>query len=609
MANTSIGDYGLLSDRHSAALVSREGAVDWLCFPRFDSPAVFAALLDEGAGHWSIRPTAPARISRRYLDGTLVLRTEFRTDTGTLVLTDALATGPDEDPHRLGSAAPHLLVRRAACAEGTVEMAVDFRPRPEYGLVRPLLLPVDGGLMARGGATVLALTSPVPLTPGDEAATGTAVLRAGQGLDFALHWGSLSGPFPDVHPAAEVADQLAATIRTWRAWSDAHRTYDGPFSELVHHSGRVLQALSYQPTGAIVAAVTTSLPEEPGGERNWDYRYAWVRDSSFTMDALWVAACPDEADEFFAFLTSAAAAVSGARSRLQIMYGIGGEHDLAERDMPHLAGWRDSRPVRIGNDAWNQIQHDVYGEILSTASRFENWLDAGGTALRRFLPDLADAAIDVWHRPDHGIWEIRGEPRHFVYSKLMCWVALDRAVSLAGRLDVAADRVERWLRVAAEIQAAILTEGWSDEAGAFTQSFGGTELDACALTLPITGFLPADDPRVLSTLDAITAGLTDSRGMVHRYRTATGVDGLAGGEGSFLLCTFWLAQAQAMAGRVDAARATFARAADHANDLGLLAEQTDPASGRPMGNFPQAFSHVGLVNAAWSIARAEATRR
>ncbi|MFG3408099.1 glycoside hydrolase family 15 protein [Streptomyces sp. NPDC048142] len=601
-ASTPIGDYGLLSDRHSAALVSRTGAVDWLCFPRFDSPAVFAALLDERAGSWTIRPTGEAEVSRGYLDDSMVLRTTFTTPTGSLTLTDALATGSDPDPHRLGAQAPHLLIRSVTCTQGSVEITLDFRPRPEYGLVVPLLSACEGGIQARGGPAVLTLSSPLPLDVDTEAATATATLKAGQTLNFALHWAPLGGPAPRVWRQDELAEGLEQTVTAWQAWSRMHQTYAGPWREQVHQSGRFLQALSYQPTGAIVAAATTSLPEEPGGVRNWDYRYSWVRDAAFTMDALWVAACPDEADEFFTFM-AAAAATGWTGSHLQIMYGIGGEHDLTERELPHLAGWCGSRPVRVGNGAWSQPQLDVYGELLNTAARFEDQLTSG-PALCVFLKGLADTASEVWRRPDHGIWEIRGEPQHFLYSKLMCWVALDRAVRLAGRLQ-ATERVPVWCAIRDEIREAILEHGWSPEAGAYTQSFGSDALDASALMLPLTGFLPADDSRILATIDAITERLTDRNGLVRRYHTATGVDGLSGQEGSFLLCTFWLAHAQALAGRIAQARATFEQAAAHANDLGLLAEQADPRTGALLGNFPQAFSHIGLVNAAWAIAQAE----
>jgi GH15 family glucan-1,4-alpha-glucosidase len=602
VTSAPLEDYALLSDRHSAALVSRDGAVDWLCLPRFDSPAVFAALLDDGAGSWVLRPAGDAAVSRRYLDGTMVLETTFRTDGGVLTLTDALATGSCADPHRLGAAAPHLLVRRAACTEGSVELTLDFRPRPEYGLVVPLTASCEGGATARGGADRLALSAPCALRVSSDAVTAAVRLAAGQVLHFGLHWGPLAGAGPRMWDRDELAGALETTIGSWRAWSDAHQAYEGPCRDLVHHSGRVLQALSYQPSGAIVAAATTSLPEEIGGERNWDYRYAWVRDAAMTMDALWVAACPDEAGEFFGYVTSAAA-TGWAGSHLQIMYGVGGEHDLSERELPHLSGWRDSRPVRVGNDAWRQPQLDVYGELLETAARFEDQLAGAGAAQRAFLAGLADAAADRWEQPDHGIWEIRGEPRHFLHSKLMCWVALDRAVRLAGLLR-AEERAANWRAERERIREAVEERGWCAEAGAFTQAFGDPALDASALMLPISGFLPADDPRVLATIEAVAAGLTDARGVVHRYRTDAGTDGLAGGEGGFLLCTFWLAEAQALAGRTAEARATLEGAAAHANDVGLLAEQVDTGDGGMLGNLPQAFSHIGLVNAAWALARA-----
>ena len=394
----------------------------------------------------------------------------------------------------------------------------------------------------------------------------------------------------------------------------------GPWRDLVHHSGRVLQALSFAPTGAICAAATTSLPEAVGGTRNWDYRYAWVRDASFTIEALWVAACPDEANEFFDYVSSSAAGVLDRGGDLQIMFGIGGERDLTERELPRLPGWRRSGPVRVGNGAWNQRQLDVYGELLGAVSRLSDHVfdstsrvgpaaDPGkwgappdlAPATRRFFVQLADTAARRWLEKDQGIWEVRGEPRDFLYSKLMCWLALDRAVALAGPLG-ASGRVEAWKQTQAQIREAILTRGWSDRASAFTQSFGSDELDASSLMLPLVGFLPADDSRVLSTINATEERLTDERGLVYRYRSR---DGLEGDEGTFLLCTFWLAQALASAGQAARARAVFERAAAFVNDVGLLAEEVDPASGELLGNFPQAFSHIGLVNAAWAIAQAE----
>ena len=321
----------------------------------------------------------------------------------------------------------------------------------------------------------------------------------------------------------------------------------------MHHSGRVLQGLSFQPSGAIVAAATTSLPEGIGGERNWDYRYSWVRDASFTMEALWVAACPDEASDFFAFLATAAASGIGPDAGLQIMFGVGGEHDLTERELPHLEGWRDSRPVRVGNGAWNQQQIDVYGELLGAAHRLADQLTDIDEDTKRFLIACADTAAGSWQHKDQGIWEVRGDPQHFLYSKVMCWVALDRAISLAGLLD-ATDRVEQWKRTRDEIWETVVRDGWNDQAGAFTQYIGSTTLDASNLMMPIVGFLPADDPRMLATIDAIAERLTDDRGLVYRYRAEEGIDGLSGEEGCFLLCTFWLAQALAQSGQVERAR-------------------------------------------------------
>jgi alpha,alpha-trehalase len=493
MSRIAIADHALLSDCHSAALVTRSGSVDWLCFPRFDSPSVLGRLLDDGAGHWSIAPATPFETSRRYVDRSMVLETTFRTSCGRLVLTDALAFGEGSHEHQLGKGSPHLLIRSLECTSGEVDIEIEFAPRAEYGLVAPQLSNVDGGVTARGGAEWLVLTSPIALTL--HAGTGGARLHltAGETRSFALHRSTLDEVPARVWAPDELAQRLRDTIAKWHAWSQAHQTYDGPWADQVHLSGRVLQALHYQPSGAIVAAATTSLPEGVGGERNWDYRFTWVRDASFTMDALWVAACPDEANDFFAFMCTAAAGSLGRGSALQIMFGIGGEHDLSERSLPHLDGWRDSRPVRVGNGAWEQQQVDVYGELLDCLRRLADQIGELDNDTKAFLAACADAAAVKWHEPDHGIWEVRGEPRHFVYSKVMCWVALDRAISLAGRLD-AEHRVDSWKASRDEIYASVINEGWSEEAGSFTQYFGGTELDASSLMLPIVGFLPATHP-------------------------------------------------------------------------------------------------------------------
>ncbi len=601
MSRTPIADYALISDCHSAALVSRAGSLDWLCLPRFDSPSVFGRILGDGAGHWSVGPTGTASVVRRYHDRSMVLETTLRTDTGVAVLTDAMSLNPDEEGHDLGAESAGVVLRRVECIQGAVELAMEFAPRPEYGLISPLLSPIEGGVAVRGGADVLVLSAPGPVEIERSTARARFTLRAGEEVGFALHHRSSWEEAPRVWSQEEIAAQLEGTTHAWRTWSSVHQAYRGPWEDLVYHSGRVLQALMYQPTGAIVAAPTTSLPETVGGARNWDYRYAWIRDASFTLHALWVAACPDEAHKFFSWMAGTVASQVGEGSDLQIMFGIGGEHDLSERELPHLSGWRDSRPVRVGNGAWNQRQLDVYGELLDAAHRLKDQLGTMDEGTKRFLIQVADAAAARWQETDQGIWEVRGGARHFLYSKLMCWVALDRAVELAGLLG-AGDRVEKWAMTRDQIRAAILEEGWSEAAGAFTQSFGSNDLDASNLMLPIVGFLPATDPRMLATIDATAERLTDERGLVYRYRAH---DGLAGEEGTFLLCTFWLAEALALSGQVDRARATFEKAIAYANDVGLLSEEVDEESGELLGNFPQAFSHIGLINAAWAISEAE----
>jgi GH15 family glucan-1,4-alpha-glucosidase len=626
MSAIPIADYALLSDRHSAALVSRAGSIDWLCFPRFDSPSIFGRLLGDEAGHWSILATGATQVTRRYLDRTMVLETTFSTPTGTLAITDTLAMGDGNRGHELGKDAPHLLLRRATCIEGEVDLELEYVVRPDYGLIHPRLDAVDGGVIAAAGGDVLVLSSPIPLTIKQSSASGQLHLRRGESAGFALHYRKQSETDSDkVCSQVEIAARLDDTVTAWESWSDLHQSYVGPWRDLVQHSGRVLQSLSFAPTGAICAAATTSLPEVVGGARNWDYRYAWVRDASFTIQALWVAACPDEANQFFNYVTSAAAGSLDRGDGLQIMFGVGGERELTERELPHLEGWRHSAPVRVGNGAWSQRQLDVYGELLSAVYRLSDNvfdsaarrvgpmadLDRWGSppdlapATRRFFVQLADTAARRWPEKDHGIWEVRGEPRDFLYSKLMCWVALERAVALADSLG-AVGQVEAWRQTQAQIREAILSKGWSDRANAFAQSFGSDELDASNLMLALVGFLPADDPRILATINAIEQHLCDERGLVYRYRSR---DGLEGKEGTFLLCTFWLAQALAKCGQPARARTVFERATAFVNDVGLLAEEVDPVSGELLGNFPQAFSHIGLVNAAWAISEAELSQK
>ncbi|WP_055490764.1 glycoside hydrolase family 15 protein [Streptomyces sp. TP-A0356] len=600
MSGRPIGDHALLSDCRSAALVTSEGSVDWLCLPRFDSPALFARLLDDDAGHWSIGPAGPADVSRRYVEETLVLETTFRTAGGTAVLRDALALGRRERGHALGTASPGILLRQITCTEGRMPIEIAYAPRPEFGLVHPLLSRVQGGLTAYGGAQVLLLSSPVDLEVSGSTAHGRITLRAPDRLGFALHVGPAWGSEPTRWRARRIRRRLNDTVEGWRSWSRLHRGYVGPWQDEVGHSGRVLRALTFAPTGAIVAAATSSLPERAGGTRNWDYRYTWVRDASFTLQALATAACEKEKDKFFGFVARAAATQLHRGVDLQIVYGIGGERDLSERLLPHLTGWRGSAPVRSGNDAWRQRQLDVYGELLDAAHQTLPSDERLDPPTRAFLLQAAETAARRWTESDQGIWERRGPSRHFLHSKLMCWVALDRAIAMASALG-ADERVPRWRHERDRIRQAVEQRGWNPRLGAFTQAFDSDDLDASALMLPIVGFLPPHDPRVQSTVLAIATHLTDAGGLVRRYRG----DEIQEAEGAFVLCTFWLAHALALTGHTTRARQVFETAIAHANDVGLLAEETDSITGEALGNYPQAFSHIGLINAARAIRDAE----
>ncbi len=596
-----IAEYGMLSDCSSASLVSRDGSVDWLCLPRFDSPAVFARILDPEAGHWSIRPAAGFEAERRYLPGTLAIETTFTTDDGVVRLVDVMAAAQGQRGHDLGFEAPHELLRSVEGVRGRVELVMELAPRPEYGLVRPLFRHTNNGGRTFGGPDQLAVSAGTPVTVESSTMRAAFSVDAGEVVGFALRWAAVESAAPDPTPASRVAERIGDTVEAWRSWEALHDIYPGPHRELVRFSSRVLKGLTYRPTGAIVAAPTTSLPETAGGERNWDYRYAWIRDASLTLQALYVGSCPDEAVDFVSFMTSSAGGGAGAADSLQIMYGIGGEHDLSERELPHLRGWRDSRPVRIGNGAWAQTQLDVYGELLDALHRYREHLGDLHPEIQRFVGELADAAARRWEERDAGMWEMRGEPRHHLSSKVLCWTALDRAVKLAPRLGEHA-RTEAWAHERDRIRDAILARGWSEPRQAYAQSFDSDELDAAALLMPLVGFLPASDPRMRSTVDAIARDLTQD-GLVLRYRNEEGLnaDGLTGEEGTFVICSFWLVSCLAQAGELGRARRLFDRLTGFANDLGLLAEEIDARAGELLGNFPQAFSHIGLINAAWEI--------
>jgi GH15 family glucan-1,4-alpha-glucosidase len=597
-----IAAYGMLSNCTSAALVGSDGSIDWLCLPRFDSPALFSRLLDPDAGHWAITPVDEYTVERRYLPGTLVLETTFMTATGAVRLIDALAFAEGLRGHDIGLGAPPELLRLVEGASGIVELAMELAPRPEYGLVHPLFRQLEDGGRTFGGASPVAVRAGVPVNV--EGTTMRAAFRVAKGerAGFALRWVPPEAVIPAPIAPDDVRGRIEDAAESWRSWEKEHDIYAGRHRELVRLSARVLQGMTYRPTGAIVAAVTTSLPEDVGGARNWDYRYSWIRDASLTMQALYIGACPDEVGEFASFMTSSAGGGDGIDRSLQIMYGIGGEHDLSERELPHLRGWRNSRPVRVGNGAWNQRQLDVYGEFLDVTYLYRERLGELHPEIQHFAAQLADAAARNWSHKDAGMWEMRGEPRHHLSSKVLCWTALDRAVKLAPQLGDYAKLAE-WTTERDRIHATVLKRGWSEARQAYAQSYDVDELDAAVLVMPLVGFLPATDPRMRSTIDAIERDLTED-GLVLRYRNrAEGVnaDGLTGEEGTFVICSFWLVSCLARAGEPERAERLFDRLVGYANDLGLLAEEIDTKNNELLGNFPQAFSHIGLITAARDI--------
>ncbi|MGC4896306.1 glycoside hydrolase family 15 protein [Micromonospora sp. DT31] len=593
MRTGRISEHGFLADGRSAALVDRDATVTWWCPPRFDAPSVFGRLLDDDAGHWSIRPEGEATSTRSYLDDTLVLRTVFRTATGTAAVTDALALEPGARGHEIGLRSPRVLVRMVEGLTGEVPMRVEYAPRFEYGRVGAYLTERDGVLGATAGSCRLDLRTDVPLTVADGAAVGRFTARAGTAHHFTLGYApAFAGGGPELPDAAGAVAEATAG---WRSWAGLH-DYRGEFRDLVRRSALVVQGMTYGPSGAVVAAATTGLPERSGGDRNYDYRFVWVRDFSFTLQALWRAACPDEADRQFTWVARAMGRIGD--DPVPIMYGVEGERDLTEHDLDHLAGYDGSRPVPVGNDAWRQRQNDVLGEVLDAAWLLRYYLDPMSPEVRDLLRTLADQAVRAWRRPDAGMWEARDAERHYVSSKVECWTALDRAVRFGSRIGGPAD-VARWAAARDEVRATVLRQGWNDRVGAYTGAFDSDHLDASVLIMPLVGFLPADDPRMRATMDALERRLSRD-GLLRRWD---------GDPAGFVICSFWLAGCLAEAGEVDRARRLFERIAARANDLGLYAEQIDQLTGEQMGNFPQAFSHIGLINAAGRITDAAAHRR
>jgi len=579
-----IEDYALLGNTRTSALVGNNGSIDWMCVPRFDSNACFAALLgDRGNGHWQLGPAGGAAAVRRaYRPGTLILETEFETADGVVRIIDCMPVWDERTD----------IVRIVEGVRGEVPMRMDLVMRFGYGAIMPWVRRIDGALCATSGPDSLELRTPVALEGRDFTTVAEFVITEGRRVPFVMTW----FPSHEAKPLpidAEAA--LAATERYWRAWCD-HCSYDGRWGDAVRASLVVLKALTYAPTGGMVAAVTTSLPEEIGGVRNWDYRFCWVRDATFTLYALLLAGYHDEARAWREWLLRAAA---GHPAELQILYGVGGERQLTEMVLPWLPGYERSAPVRVGNAAAAQSQLDIYGELMDSlhVARVAG-LDVDADAWN-FQRTLGDFVASNWQRPDSGIWEMRGEPQQFTHSKVMAWVAMDRAIKgiESHGLD---GPLERWRAVREAIHREVCECGVDRTRGVFVQRYGSTELDASLLMIPLVGFLPPDDPRVRATLEAIEHELVVD-GLVLRYRTDRSVDGLPPGEGFFLPCSFWLADNLALCGRQAQAEALFERLLALRNDVGLLSEEYDLNGRRALGNMPQALTHVALVNTARNL--------
>jgi GH15 family glucan-1,4-alpha-glucosidase len=611
-----IADYAFLSDCENTCLISSAGSVEWLCVPRPDSPSVFGAILDRGAGHFRLGPygvSVPA--ARRYLPGSLILETTWQTNTGWLIVRDALVMGPWHDiesrsrTHRrtpMDWDAEHILLRTVRCVSGVVEVMMSCEPSFDYhrqSATWEYSASAYGEAIARASKDseahpTLRLTTNLRIGLEGREARARTRLNEGDNVFVALSW---SGhPAPQTYE--EAADKMWRTSEAWRQWINVGDFPDHPWRAYLQRSALTLKGLTYSPTGALLAASTTSLPETPQGERNWDYRYAWVRDSTFALWGLYTLGLDREADDFFSFIADVSGANNGEKHPLQVMYGVGGERSLVEEELNHLSGYDNARPVRIGNGAFDQKQNDIWGTMLDSVYLHAKSREQIPEALWPVLKRQVEEAIKHWREPDRGIWEVRGEPQHFTSSKVMCWVALDRGSKLA-ELQGEKSYAQQWRVIAEEIKADILANG-VDSRGVLIQRYGDDALDASLLLVVLTRFLPSDDPRVRATVLAIADELTED-GLVLRYRTGETDDGLAGEEGSFTICSFWLVSALVEIGEVSRAKHLCERLLSFASPLHLYAEEIDPRTGRHLGNFPQAFTHLAMINAVVHVIRAE----
>jgi alpha,alpha-trehalase len=605
-----IAEYGFLSDCETGALVAPNGNVEWLCLPRFDSPSVFGSILDRDAGMFRLGPAdveVPA--ARRYLPGTMVLETSWGTRGGWIIVRDVLLIGPwhhENDRSETHKRSPtdydadHVLLRLVRCVNGEIQMLLDCEPRFDYGLIQPRWDYTGPGYhearaTGEGTDTFIQLNTDMRLGFEGPRATARTLMKEGDKLFVAMSFSEHAAP----QNYDEAYKRLVWTAHHWQHWLDHGEFPDHPWRTALQRSALTLKGLSYAPTGALVAAPTTSLPETPGGQRNWDYRYAWIRDATFMLWGLYSLGFDWEANDFFYFIADVA---ESEEDQLQIMYGVGGEDELPERTLEHLTGYEGARPVRVGNGAYNQDQHDVWGALLDSFYLHTKSRDHLPERIWPILVRQVEAALENWHHPDHGIWEVRGEPKHFTSSKLMCWVAADRGARLAEiREDL--EYAARWQSAADEIKADIC-ENAVDERGVFCQHYDTDALDASVLLIPLTRFLPPDDERVPKTVLAIREELSED-GMILRYRVQETDDGLSGEEGTFTICSFWMVSALVEIGEAGRARDLCEKLLSYASPLGLYAEEIDTRTGRHLGNFPQAFTHLALINAVMHVIRAD----
>jgi GH15 family glucan-1,4-alpha-glucosidase len=590
-----VSEHGLIGDMYSVALVGTNGTIDWYCCPSFDAPSVFGSLLDaDRGGRFELAAAVPATTRQFYHPDTNVLITRFFAEDGVGEIQDFMPVGgPPEGQKR-------RLIRRVLSVRGTMPFRAKVSPRFGYGMDPHALTEVENAVVFTASSLAMALTATVPVEHDGQDVTAEFKLAEGESAVFAMEEVG-GGAVPRPCSGAEAEGLLAATVAFWRSWLSASR-YRGRWREVVHRSALTLKLLTYAPTGAIVAAPTTSLPEQVGGERNWDYRYVWIRDAAFCVYALLRLGFTSEADAFMQFIrTNATVSQPGTSGPLQVMYGIDGRTDLSERELSHLAGYRGSRPVRIGNAAAKQLQLDIYGELMDSVYLYDDWHQPISSTQWDTITTRADWLCDHWDQPDEGIWETRGGPKKFLYSQLMCWVAMERAVRLAIRRGLPAD-LERWRTARDAIYRRIMDRGWSPTLKAFVQYEGGDVLDAAVLLMPLVKFISPTDPKWLSTLDALTARLV-SDSLVYRYDPQASPDGVRGEEGTFSACSFWYVEALTRAGRLDEARLAFEKMLTYANHLGLYAEQIG-RTGEQQGNFPQALTHLALISAAFNLDRA-----